>query len=267
VKVGRRQVVIAAAAAAAVGFAAVFAHELRASLRARDERRLWADVTPTQASGRLSARPHPPTAPGAGRGVIRLGLAAERDALLYVPAAYRADHPARLLVALHGAGGRGERAIRRYLDDADRTGTLVLAPSSREDSWDVGRNGFGPDVAHLDRALGAVFDRYAVDPAAVAIAGFSDGASYALSLGLANGDLFGRIIAFSPGYVAGGVRTGRPPVFVVHGRQDDILPIDAARTIVAELQRAGHAVTYQEFDGPHQIRPEDVRAAFDWLSR
>ena len=37
--------------------------------------------------------------------------------------------------------------------------------------------------------------------------GFSDGASYALSLGAANGDLFTHIAAFSPGFM-------RPPVSV-----------------------------------------------------
>lgn len=41
----------------------------------------------------------------------------------------------------------------------------------------------------------------AIDPAHVAIGGFSDGASCALSLGLVNGDLFTHVMAFSPGLV------------------------------------------------------------------
>jgi phospholipase/carboxylesterase len=35
----------------------------------------------------------------------------------------------------------------------------------------------------------------------VALGGFSDGASYALSLDLTNGDLFASLIAFSPGFI------------------------------------------------------------------
>lgn len=61
------------------------------------------------------------------------------------------------------------------------------------------RSGFGPDVLYLNKALHHVFNRYSIDPSRLAVAGFSDGASYALSLGVANGDLFSHIIAFSPG--------------------------------------------------------------------
>jgi predicted esterase len=69
------------------------------------------------------------------------------------------------------------------------------------------RGSYGPDVDFINRSLQYVFDRYTVDPARLGIAGFSDGASYALSLGLPNGDLFSHIIAFSPGFM-------RPPSVV-----------------------------------------------------
>jgi phospholipase/carboxylesterase len=55
--------------------------------------------------------------------------------------------------------------------------------------------------------------------------GFSDGASYALSLGLTNGDLFRHVIAFSPGFMAPAARRGEPPVFVSHITRDGVLPI------------------------------------------
>jgi predicted esterase len=41
--------------------------------------------------------------------------------------------------------------------------------------------------------------------------GFSDGASYALSLGLANGDLFTHVLGFSPGFMRVPRHVGRPP--------------------------------------------------------
>lgn len=44
-----------------------------------------------------------------------------------------------------------------------------------------------------------VLSNYAVDTTRLGVGGFSDGASYALSLGLTNGDLFTHVIAFSPG--------------------------------------------------------------------
>ena len=74
------------------------------------------------------------------------------------------------------------------------------------------RDTFGPDVAYMDQALHHVFERYSIDPGRIGLAGFSDGASYALSLGVANGDLFTHIMAFSPGFM-------RPPAQVMnHGR-------------------------------------------------
>jgi len=97
--------------------------------------------------------------------------------------------------------------------------------------------GLGPDVGALDIALGTVFERFGVDADRVASAGFSDGASYALTLGLMNGDLFSRVFAFSPGFVVPGERRGRPRVFLSHGRADTVLPIDrCGRRIVATLR-------------------------------
>jgi predicted esterase len=41
-----------------------------------------------------------------------------------------------------------------------------------------------PDVALIDQALSEIFNRYMVDASRLALGGFSDGASYALALGL-----------------------------------------------------------------------------------
>ena len=125
---------------------------------------------------------------------------------------------------------------------------------------------FGPDVAFINQALGWTFERYAVDAESVAVAGFSDGASYALSLGLANGDLFGQVMAFSPGFIAPAPTQGHPRLFISHGTADTVLPIDqCSRRIVPRLQRADYDVTYQEFDGPHTVPPEIAQLATAWF--
>lgn len=93
-----------------------------------------------------------------------------------------------------------------------------------------------------------------IDPGRIGLAGFSDGASYALSLGLMNGELFRHILAFSPGFVVPGPRVGRPLIFVSHGRRDRILPIETCgRHIAAELKQEGYDVEYREFDGDHVV--------------
>jgi phospholipase/carboxylesterase len=188
-----------------------------------------------------------------------------RDALLYVPAGYDPARPAPLVLSLHGAGGNAEGSLYPLRDLADRAGLIVLAPASRGRTWDVLLGGFGPDVAFLDRALETAFRRCAVDPRLLAIAGFSDGASYALSLGLTNGDHFPHVLAFSPGFAAPGDPVGRPRIFVSHGTRDDVLPIDrCSRRIVPMLERAGYPVRYREFDGGHSVPPEIAREALDW---
>ena len=81
---------------------------------------------------------------------------------------------------------------------------IIVSPQSQSSSWDVIRDGYGPDVKYMDEALSALFSKCTIDPNRCSIGGFSDGASYALSLGVTNGDLFNKIIAFSPGFTRPG---------------------------------------------------------------
>ena len=166
------------------------------------------------------------------------------------------------------AGGNAGHGLSLLRPLADAHGLILVAVDSRRETWDVILGGYGPDVAFIDLALAKVFGRFAVDPARVAVAGFSDGASYALSLGLANGDLFTHAMAFSPGFVAPGARRGEPRLFVSHGTRDRVLPIDpCSRRIVPRLKQAGYDLRYREFDGPHTVPPEVAREAADWFVR
>jgi phospholipase/carboxylesterase len=220
--------------------------------------------------GRLSARPVAGrVAPSAVPGVrpLGIGLSGARDGLVYVPADYSPDRPAPLVVMLHGAGGNAERTLASTRALADKTGAIVVVPESRGVTWDIILEDYGPDVERIDRALAQTFLRYAIDPARVAIAGFSDGASYALSIGLANGDLFRYVLAFSPGFVAALAHHGAPRLFISHGVRDEVLSITrCSRRIVPALQRSGYDVVYREFDGPHTVPQEIAEEAMGWLA-
>ena len=214
-------------------------------------------------SGRLSARPRQRVDEGAPTGRRTLGHGAE----LYVPPTYDANRRAGLVLTLHGAGGVPDHGLGPLLPLADDGELILLSPKSRDSTWDVLFSGYGPDVAVIDDLLGDVFARYAVDPERVYVSGFSDGASYALSLGLTNGELFDAIVAFSPGFAAPGRREGKPRVFVSHGTDDAILSIDrTSRVLVPELRRAGYDVEYREFRGPHTVPSEIAREAVAWLA-
>jgi phospholipase/carboxylesterase len=220
--------------------------------------------------GRLLARPVPTSPPDAKApaGLRTLGLGSRRDGLLYVPSSYDVTKATPLALTLHGAGGDARSGVSHLLDLADKAGIVLLAPESRGRTWDVLTGGYGPDVEFIDRALERIFDRMSVDAGRLGVTGFSDGASYALSLGLTNGDLFTHVVAFSPGFMAPATRRGKPPVFVSHGTRDGVLPIGVtSRRVVSELERGGYEVCYREFAGPHTVPEAVAREALGWFTR
>ena len=214
---------------------------------------------------RLTARPHAGAKTSLQSGSLGLGTGG-RDGVIQMPSVVP-DGNVPLLVFLHGATQAGAGMLRRIGPAADQAGVAVLAPDSRDTSWDAIRGHFGEDVAFLNRALEFVFARLAVDPVRVAIGGFSDGASYALSLGLANGDLFPRVVACSPGFVIQAPAQGHPRFFFSHGQSDQILPIDqCSRVIVPRLKSMGYDVTFREFDGRHELPPDVATEAVRWMA-
>jgi phospholipase/carboxylesterase len=157
--------------------------------------------------------------------------------VLQIPANAGSD-PLPLLVLLHGAGGSGANQLARFGAAPSDAGVVVLAPDSRDVSWDAIRGDYGPDIAFLNRALARVFETVSVDPARLTLGGFSDGATYAISIGLINGDLFPRVIGFSAGFVIPGELHGHPSFFMSHGTSDPILPIErCGRVISQDLKR------------------------------
>lgn len=165
---------------------------------------------------------------------------------------------------LHGAGGTPAQ-VEQILALAEEFDVAVLAPKSTNASWDVIYGGFGVDVARINTALNEAFQRVNVDPAHIALAGFSDGASYSLSLGMANGDLFTHVIAFSPGYMWPVPRIGKPLFFVAHGRDDGVLPFEiTSERFIPFLKTLGYTVRFDEFSGGHTVNDAEARQALQW---
>lgn len=215
--------------------------------------------------GRITARPRYGVKANTAAAQIPLNLDRDRDAILHLPDNPN-QQPLPLLVMLHGATQIAEDMFW-YLDPHhEEAGVAVLFPSSRDSTWDAITDGFGPDIEFLNRALQRVFETVAIDPARVSVGGFSDGATYAISLGLINGDFFNKVAAFSPGFVVKGTPSGKPRFYISHGTHDRVLPADrCGRRIASGLKGMGYEVTFHEFSGDHDIPAEIAREGLEFV--
>jgi phospholipase/carboxylesterase len=213
---------------------------------------------PDYASGRLGARPKPSGRPATPEGLHQLPAAGD-GSLLFVPRSYRPSRPAPFALTLHGCCGEARSGLNLWYREATEHGIILLAPDGGG-AW-----GFGDTAERIDAGLSAVFNRYAIDRRRVAIVGFSAGASYALALGLTNGDLFTHVVPHSPG---GGVPSdpvGKPEIFLIHGIDDQTIPVEVSRQIVPELERAGYRIRYEEYPAGHRPQPDLMARAVDWF--
>ncbi|HJE22420.1 MAG TPA: esterase [Methylorubrum populi] len=217
-------------------------------------------------AGRLDFRHRLPTQPPLPPGRHELGLFPERDATLVVPTDIDPRRPTPLVTLFHGGGGSAQKILPMLEGHAQARGFLLLAPQSLFPTWDLVIAGNGPDRERLDTALAAVADRFLLDPARFAFAGHSDGGSYTLSLGLANGDRVTHMIVSSAGFLTVQVQAGAPRIFLSHGTRDEQIPIDrSGRRHTRLLREAGYDLTYVEYDGPHAYNPDVIARAVDFF--
>ena len=218
-------------------------------------------------SGRMTFRPgDAPVADPLPPGRHALPFPEGREAVLVVPEDLPADAPLPLLVMFHGAGGEANRVLPHLVAHARARRFLLLAPQSMYPTWDIVIGGHGPDLERLESALSRVAAHFRLDPARLAFAGFSDGGSYALSLGLTNGDVASHVIGLSAGFMNAFMQFGTPRVFLAHGRSDRQLPIESSAHVNARrLLESGYDLTLQPFDGDHVIQPWAVARAVEFL--
>ena len=199
-------------------------------------------------------------------GESRLGLSdGLRDGTLYVPKSYKDGEPMPLLMMLHGYSGFAQN-VRNTFPLAEEFGVIVIAPESRDVTWGRSAQGFDPDVRYLGAAYRQVTGMLDVDRTHVALGGQSDGAGYALSMGLAYGDVFNHLIILAGGMMTPLRKQGKPRIFFGHGINDQQMPIDrTARRFAPELKEEGYDVTLFEYDGGHGVPVAVVREAFQWF--
>lgn len=205
-----------------------------------------------------------------GNGRITLGE--DLRAFLMVPRQLDPSRTYPLVVVLHGAGRQDELLFKGLQGEADRRDAIFLIPRSYQMTWDMIAGGNDADLRFLAYCLRWIYQRYPIDPARQALLGFSDGASYALALGLSNPKLFSAVMAWAAGFLA--IDTNnispddrKPRLFVEYGDQDPLFPYEAVALPMRDaLVKIGYPLVFRTDEGgghwpSRQFQPD----ALDWF--
>lgn len=194
--------------------------------------------------------------------------------------------PKQLLVLLHGYGSDGNDLITLGSYWQERMpDTLFVAPNAptpcdinpagyqwfpigedKNASWQAGAEIARPVIAGFLRDLWAETGLAAKDTFLV---GFSQGAMMALDVGLRNAEPLKGIVAFSGGLVApdeiGDNMQSKPPVCLLHGGEDDVVPVRMSVLSGEALKKQGVDVRVHISPGAGHMIAEDglaVASAF-----
>jgi phospholipase/carboxylesterase len=186
---------------------------------------------------------------------------------VYVPEEYDGTTPWPVIVALHGGSGNGRDFLWTWVRDAKRAGYLVVAPTAVGSTWGE------VDELGLLEMLSWLRGRYAVAADRVLLTGLSDGGTFTLVYGLAHTDVF-RALApccgvFHPINFANGNldRARGTPIYLVHGAQDFLFPVQLAHIARDTLTAAGAHLTYRELPELSHTYPRSENAAIlDWFA-
>jgi phospholipase/carboxylesterase len=192
--------------------------------------------------------------------------------------------PKQLVIFLHGYGADGNDLIglgrewARLLPDA--AFVSPHAPESLPDGLFGGRQWFGLQTRSeheweegvrraqpvLEAFIATEAARAKLPVRAVALVGFSQGTMMALQTGLRLSEMPAAIVGFS-GHLAGASRLAaeikhKPPVLLIHGSADEVIPVQAIHLARTALAAAGVPVQWQIRPGlGHGIDPEGLKAA------
>ncbi|WP_371056048.1 alpha/beta hydrolase [Rhodosalinus sp. K401] len=203
----------------------------------------------------------------------------------------RSGETRNAVVFLHGYGANGAdllglaQPLGEHLPD-----TLFVAPDAPEacagapmgfqwfpipwidgSSEEAAEQGMRAAVADLDAFLDAFMVDEDLMPEQVALFGFSQGTMLALHVAPRRPDAMAGIVAFSGRLLAPEVladeAVSRPPVLLVHGNMDDLVPVHSMPEAAEALQKAGWKDVYAHvMEGTgHGIAPDGLGVALAFL--
>lgn len=200
----------------------------------------------------------------------------------------RGGKPDALVVLLHGYGSNGADLISLapYWRDT-LPGAAFLAPNAIEPvpqapggfQWfpiagmdpRLMEQGVRSAAASVDRFLDRELERAGLDETRLALVGFSQGAMMALDVGLRRGRPPAAILGYS-GVLVGGQKLEqemrvKPPILLVHGDSDPMIPIAAMFDSAKALAAAGHGAQWHiSYGVPHSIGQDGLELGGAFLA-
>jgi phospholipase/carboxylesterase len=195
-------------------------------------------------------------------------------------------HPKQIVLLLHGYGSNGADLIslaphwQQALPDA-----LFLAPNAPQRMysgyqwWPLSTftpQALASGAAAAAPAVNAFIDRklaqYGLGDADLALVGFSQGTMMALHVGLRRATKVAGILGYS-GMLTGAAELAhqkitKPPVLLVHGSADPIVPVSALHAAEHALRRLGMDVATHVSAGlGHSVDPVGLRLGAEFIER
>lgn len=194
-----------------------------------------------------------------------------------------------LVILLHGYGANGDdlfglaQALAPHMPD-----TVFRSPNAPQRcavspmgyqwfpiSWLDGspesamRDGMKQAAATLQAYLTEAMDEEGMSAARTMLVGFSQGTMMSLHVGLRRPETLAGIVGFSGRLVeinGAGPATSKPPVLLVHGDSDEMVPVDAIHEARAGLAAEGVDVNWHISRGVgHSIAPDGLSLALQFM--
>jgi polyhydroxybutyrate depolymerase len=194
------------------------------------------------------------------------GGGVRRAYILDVPDSVQPHVPAPLLLDFHGFGhsGAGVWSVSGFRDLATRAAFITVYPEGLPvrltirgeeqtgPGWEISTVDGNRDLAFVRALLDDLERRYCVDRARIFATGFSNGAFFSALLGCVMADRIAAVAPVSGGPLRVPCAPGRGvPILIQHGRQDPLIPVDAARTARDDWLKVDHcAADPKQPDGP-----------------
>jgi phospholipase/carboxylesterase len=194
------------------------------------------------------------------------------------------DAPHPTLVMLHGYKGMetvtwifARAAGLEWLIASPRAPYAVGdSPDSGYSWWEldsednITTESYQTGLATLEKYVAGLAARHPIDPSRVVYLGFSQGAAIAYAYAITHPGAVAGVVSLG-GFIPGILPKPLPPlnglpVLIIHGTQDDTIPVSKARKDRDRLITVGAKVTYHEEAVGHKVGTEGMRLLTQWIA-